>query len=68
MKISFFSVRKYDKESIIAMHETLGLKHELQFFSHRLKPETALLADGSDAVVIFVNDTANEAVIRKVIF
>ncbi|CAK4678695.1 hypothetical protein LEN26_020356 [Aphanomyces euteiches] len=65
MKVSFFSTRKYDQDSMQQMAKELSCKHELQFFTHRLTVQTALLAEGSDAVVIFVNDTANEAVLRK---
>ncbi|CAK4272972.1 unnamed protein product [Aphanomyces euteiches] len=65
MKVSFFSTRKYDQDSMQQMAKELSCKHELQFFTHRLTVQTGLLAEGSDAVVIFVNDTANEAVLRK---
>ncbi|KDO33803.1 hypothetical protein SPRG_01682 [Saprolegnia parasitica CBS 223.65] len=65
MKIAFFSAAAYDTESMKAMATAEGVEHDLHFFAHRLHYGTAPLATGCDAVVIFVNDTANAAVLHK---
>lgn len=36
------------------------------FFQHRLSAHTAQLTDGCEAVVIFVNDVADAATLKKV--
>ncbi len=62
MKVAVFSTKKWVRESFAhEVPETL----EITFFEARLDEETAPLASGFDAVCIFVNDTANAAVIRK---
>ncbi|KAF0718441.1 hypothetical protein As57867_001703, partial [Aphanomyces stellatus] len=65
MKVAFYSTRKYDQESMQQCADSLPAKHDLRFIAHRLTVETAKLAEGCDAVVIFVNDCANEAVLRQ---
>ncbi|KDO33802.1 hypothetical protein SPRG_01681 [Saprolegnia parasitica CBS 223.65] len=65
MKVAFFSAHVYDTESMQAMAKAENIEHDLHFFSHRLTLGTAQLAAGCDIVVIFVNDTANAAVLRK---
>ncbi|KAF0711650.1 hypothetical protein As57867_005142, partial [Aphanomyces stellatus] len=65
MKVAFYSTRKYDQESMQECADNLSAKHDLRFISHRLTVETAKLAEGCDVVVIFVNDSASEAVLRK---
>ncbi|OQR84959.1 D-isomer specific 2-hydroxyacid dehydrogenase [Achlya hypogyna] len=65
MKIAFFSSHAYDTETMKAMAKQEGIEHELHFFAHRLQYATAPLATGCDAIVIFVNDTANAAVLHK---
>jgi D-lactate dehydrogenase len=67
MKIAFFSAHSYDIESLKQVGEQVSItpEHEFDFFQNRLSAHTAQLADGCEAVVIFVNDTADEAVLRK---
>lgn len=52
MKIAFFGTKPYD-ERYFGEIET---KHEIKFFKPRLSPETAIMAQGYDAVCAFVND------------
>lgn len=63
MKVAFFDAKGYDKPSF----ERYGKEHgvEYKFFETKLTEDTAELAKGFDGVCIFVNDTANAAVIDK---
>ena len=63
MKIAFFDAKGYDKPSF----ERYGKEHGVtyKFFETKLTEDTAELAKGFDGVCIFVNDTANAAVIDK---
>ncbi len=63
MKISFFSAKSYDKEFMIKANA--AYQYELSFFETTLNENTALLADGSEVVCVFVNDQLNAAVIQK---
>ncbi|TYZ53768.1 hypothetical protein PybrP1_005720, partial [[Pythium] brassicae (nom. inval.)] len=67
MKIAFFSAHTYDIDSLKDVAEKVGIAphHELLFFQNRLSAHTAPLATGCEGVVIFVNDTADEAALRK---
>jgi len=65
MKIAIFSTKPHDRDSLgIA----LSLKHELSFFQPRLDSATALLAEGFDAVCVFVGDHLDEACLKKLAF
>lgn len=61
MKIAFFDTKSYDKASF----EGLGIENgiEFKFFETKLNEDTVKLASGYDGVCIFVNDTANKAVV-----
>lgn len=63
MRITFFSAQPYDRESFLKHRPDSEL--ELSFLETRLTEQTASLAAGSAAICIFVNDTANEAVIQQ---
>ncbi len=63
MKIAFFDTKPYDKPSFERYGGARGL--EFKFFETRLTEDTAGLAEGCDAVCVFVNDTVNAAVIDK---
>ena len=54
MRVAVFSSHQYDEEYLAAANTDAG--HELVFLESRLKPHTAKLADGFDAVCAFVND------------
>ncbi|MEO8780078.1 MAG: 2-hydroxyacid dehydrogenase [Rhodanobacter sp.] len=62
MDIAVFSTKSYDRQFLDAAN-TAG--HHLAYFEARLTPETAVLAKGSQAVCVFVNDQVNEAVLKE---
>jgi D-lactate dehydrogenase len=61
MKVAVFSAERYDREFLSAANVTEG--HALKFFDLPLTLESVNLAAGYDAVCIFVNDTADAAVL-----
>lgn len=54
-KIVFFSTKSYDREYFEHVNSS-GFHFDLLFYENRLRPETAALAQGADAVCAFVND------------
>lgn len=60
MKLAIFSTKKWVRDSF-SKHVPESI--EITFFESGLKEETAVLADGFDAVCIFVNDIVNSEVI-----
>lgn len=60
MKISVFSTKAYDRESLGAINQG---QHELNFLEPRLNATTAPLAEGSVAVCPFVNDVLDAPVL-----
>ena len=63
MKIAVFSARRYDREFLTAANAAAG--HQLSFFEARLEAETIPLAAGCEAVCLFVNDLADDAVLKS---
>jgi D-lactate dehydrogenase len=61
MKVAVFSAERYDREFLGAANVAEG--HTLKFFDLPLTLESAAMAAGYDAVCIFVNDTADAAVL-----
>ncbi len=62
MKTLIFSDRPSTHETFIAANSRFS--HDLHFIETRLTPETAQLAQGYDAVCIFVNDIADKDVLE----
>ncbi len=62
MKITFFSTKTYDREFFTRVNESFG--YELIFHRSHLNAGNAILAAGSEAVCIFVNDVADSQTIR----
>ena len=62
MKIAVFSAERYDREFLNAANVAEG--HQLTYFDAPLELATTSLAAGHDAVCIFVNDTADAAVLE----
>lgn len=60
MKIAFFSTKNYDRASFEAVNNG---RHELEFFEEQLNSRNAILAEGFDAVCVFVNDKVNSTAI-----
>ena len=63
MKIAVFDTKAYDRPGFEAMGEKTGIT--FKFFESKLNEDTVELAKGFDGVCIFVNDTANAAVIDR---
>lgn len=61
MKIGFFGKKNYDDKYFGGIE----VEHDLTFFKPRLSEETVVMAQGFDAVCVFVNDDVNGNVIRK---
>lgn len=61
MKTALFSTKPYDKEYF----EKQNKDHKLTFFEVSLNESSVKLAQGFDAICVFVNDKVNAAVIDK---
>jgi D-lactate dehydrogenase len=62
MKIAVFSAERYDREFLNAANVAEG--HQLKYFQAPLDLDSAGLAAGYEVVCIFVNDTADAAVLE----
>lgn len=62
MKILFFSSKKYDQDFFTITNEKYGF--ELKFIEVPLNKNTAILANGFDAVCVFVNDFVSADVLK----
>ncbi|GFZ93834.1 2-hydroxyacid dehydrogenase [Nesterenkonia alkaliphila] len=65
MRVAVYSVKSYDEQFLAAANSSGA--HEFVFLEPRLTEETALLAQGSDAVCTFVNDDLSEVVLEKLV-
>lgn len=63
MRVAFYSTKPYDREFF--QRANTQYQHEIIFLEPRLTEETASLAEGAEAVCVFVNDEVNENVLRK---
>jgi D-lactate dehydrogenase len=61
VKVTFFSARSYDRTSFEAANSQFG--HALTFVEAHLNAQTAMLAAGSQAVCVFVNDRVDADVL-----
>lgn len=61
MIVTVYSTKSYDRAF---MAPAAGAAHTLNFVEARLTHETAILAKGSKAVCVFVNDQVDEAVLQ----
>jgi len=61
MKIAFFSTQDYDR----TYFERYNSGHTINYYENRLDIESIALADGHDAVCVFVNDKLDTAVTRS---
>ncbi|WP_144113966.1 2-hydroxyacid dehydrogenase [Paraburkholderia sp. BCC1886] len=62
MDIAVYSTKSYDRQF---MDAAVAKDHTLHYLEARLTPDTAMLARGSDAVCVFVNDQVNEVVLKE---
>lgn len=63
MKVTFFGTQPYDRESFERINAEFGL--EINYHRSHLNANNVALAQGAEAVCIFVNDTADERTIRQ---
>lgn len=63
MKVAFFDTKSYDKEQFELYQGMEGI--QFTFFETKLTPKTVGLANGFDAVCIFVNDIVDKYVIDE---
>ena len=63
MKIAFYSTKSYDREFMDRANESFH--HEISYFDTALTLPTVVLAQGHEAVCIFVNDEANAKVLEQ---
>lgn len=62
MIVTFYSTHKFEKDILTEQSKNV---HQLKFLDLRLTPDTAYLAEGSDAVCIFVNDNASADALER---
>ncbi|MEM9158849.1 MAG: 2-hydroxyacid dehydrogenase, partial [Verrucomicrobiota bacterium] len=62
MKVALFSAKRYDEEYFNACRDS---NHEIIFHEAKLTPRSAALAQGADAVCIFVNDQAGRDTLQQ---
>jgi len=65
MRVLIYDAKKYDRETLQAANEANEVRHELVFVESLLNAQTAPLADGFQAVSIFVNDDASAPVLER---
>jgi D-lactate dehydrogenase len=63
MRIAFFSSKPYDE--VFFTRANSGHGFDLQFLRPHLDRDTAVLAEGADAVCAFVNDTLDAETLRR---
>ncbi|MFV0625135.1 2-hydroxyacid dehydrogenase [Sphingomonas sp. ac-8] len=61
MRVAVFSTKAYDRRFLEAANARFG--HALSFFEARLDAQTAVLAEGHEAVCVFVNDRLDAEVL-----
>ncbi|MBR6287355.1 MAG: 2-hydroxyacid dehydrogenase [Bacteroidaceae bacterium] len=62
-RIAFFDAKSYDRENFDRVNKEFGF--DIQYFKERLSINTVSLAQGADAVCIFVNAECDERVIER---
>lgn len=65
MKVAVFSTQPYDRRFLDAANEAAGHPLEIVYQEAALDGHTVSLADGSEGVCAFVNDTLDADVLRK---
>lgn len=68
LRIAFFGTKDYDRTFFSELTKDKGhgtYNSEIKYFKSNLGPETANLANGYDAVCVFVNDNVSRPVIEQ---
>ncbi len=63
VKVAVFNTRRYEKRAL--EEAAKGTPVQFTFLEPRLDEQTAVMATGHEAALIFVNDMANKAVLQK---
>ena len=63
MKIAFFDTKPYDKPAFERLGRERGI--DFKYFEAKLNEDTVGLAEGTDGVCVFVNDTVSSGVIDR---
>jgi len=63
MKVAFYSTQPYDKDSFDQIND--ACKHEFLYFDIDLNVQTVKLAEGCQAICIFVNDHVHAEVLQE---
>lgn len=63
MNLAIYSTKQYDRKYLELVNKEFGF--ELEFFDFLLSPKTAKVAQGCEAVCIFVNDDASREVLTE---
>ena len=61
IKIAFFDAKDYDEQSFTRSNG--NDEFEIKYLETRLTEDTVKLAEGSDAVCVFVNDDVNTIIV-----
>lgn len=64
MKLAIFSAKSYDREYIEAVKTAHYPSYQIEYHGFNLSEETASLAQGCQAVCVFVNDVLNSTVLN----
>lgn len=64
-KIAFFGAKPYDIDSFDNINKEFGF--DIRYYKGHLNSHNVILTQGADAVCIFVNDTADAAVIDELV-
>jgi D-lactate dehydrogenase len=62
MKAVAYSIKPFEKEYLAKANEK---KHDITLISNALSPDTAIYAEGKDAVIVFTNDDVSATVIES---
>lgn len=68
LKIAFFGTKDYDRTFFSELVKDKGegtYNSDIKYFASNLGPETVNLADGYDAVCVFVNDNVSRPVVER---
>lgn len=63
IKIAFFDAKPYDIDAFNEINKDFNFS--IKYFKFHLTPDNVVLAQGYDAIVIFVNDSINAEMIRQ---
>ena len=62
MKVVAYSIRSFEKEFLSKANQK---KHDITLISNPLGLDTALYAEGKDAVIVFTNDVVSASVVKR---